>query len=146
MQIDTTRFGALDIDEGAVLTFPEGLPGFEGCRRFVFVPHGGSGPFEWLQSVENGTLAFLAMRPHQIFPDYAPRVPAAELEALGLDKGAHGPRLYTLLTVPQGDPRGITANLLAPILVNPASRYARQVIVNNDEYGLRHRLLPENMA
>ena len=146
MQIETTRFGAIDIEEGRVLTFPEGLPGFEGCRHFALLPHGDSSPFEWLQSVENGTLAFLAMKPHQIFPDYAPRVPSAELEALGLDKGMHGPHLYTLLTVPQGDPNGITANLMAPILINPASRHARQVIVNNDDYGLRHRLLPDQAA
>ena len=146
MQIETSRFGALDIDEGNILTFPDGLPGFEGCRRFAIVPHGGSSPFEWLQSLENGSLAFLAMRPHQIFPDYAPRVPSTELEALGLDKGIHGPHLYTLLTVPQGDPHGITANLLAPVLVNPSARLARQVIINNDEYGLRHRLLPESAA
>ena len=48
--------------------------------------------------------------------------------------------------MPKGDPHGITANLLAPILINPTDRVARQVIVNNDEYGLRHRLLPENAA
>ena len=146
MQIETTRFGALDIEDGRILDFPEGLPGFEACRHFALVPHGEASPFEWLQSVEDGALAFLAMKPHQIFPDYAPRVPAGELEALGLDKGPHGPHLYTLLTVPHGDPHGITANLLAPILINPTDRVARQVIVNNDEYGLRHRLLPENAA
>ena len=58
----------------------------------------------------------------------------------------HGPQLYTLLTVPAGDPHGITANLMAPVLINPTTRHARQVIVNNDDYGLRHRLLPEAPA
>ena len=71
MQIETTRFGALDIEEGRILDFPEGLPGFEACRHFALVPHGEASPFEWLQSVEDGALAFLAMKPHQIFPDYA---------------------------------------------------------------------------
>jgi flagellar assembly factor FliW len=148
MQIETTRFGALDIDEARVLTFPGGLPGFEASRRFVLVPHGrgGSSAFEWLQSVEEGALAFLVMRPHQIFSTYQPRIPVAELEAIGLDKGGPSPVLYTVLTVPKGDPAGMTANLLAPIVINLDARVARQVIVNNEEYSLRHRVLPSHAA
>ena len=89
MHIETTRFGTLDVEERKVLTFPDGLPGFEEHRQFTLVPHhtaeGGKGsPFVWLQSLEDGGLAFLAMEPHQAFPDYAPRVPRAEMEALAL--------------------------------------------------------------
>lgn len=145
MQIQTTRFGAVDIDDTRIVTFPDGLPGFENRRCFVLLPHArqGGSPFEWLQSVEDGGLAFLVMRPHQVFPTYQPRVPVGELEAIGLDKGGPSPLLYVLLTVPAGDPSGITANLLAPVVINLAARLARQVIVNNDEYSMRHRLLPE---
>ena len=152
MHIETTRFGALDVEERKVLTFPDGLPGFEGHRRFTLVPHhtaeGGKGsPFVWLQSLEDGGLAFLAMEPHQAFPDYAPRVPRAEMEALALLSEEQGeeaarPRLYSLLTIPPGDPAGITANLMAPVVVNPRARLAKQVVLNTDHYGLRHRLLP----
>ena len=42
-------------------------------------------PFIWLQSLEDGALAFLVMEPHQSFPDYAPRVPRGEMEELGLN-------------------------------------------------------------
>ena len=147
MHIETTRFGALAVDERKVLTFPDGLPGFEDHRLFTLVPHhvgeGGKGsPFVWLQSLENGGLAFLAMEPHQSFPDYAPRVPRAELEALALADEAARPRLYAILTVPPGDPVGITANLMAPVVVNPRARLAKQIVLNTDQYGLRHRLLP----
>ncbi len=112
MHIETTRFGALDVEERKVITFPDGLPGFEEHRQFTLVPHhtaeGGKGsPFVWLQSLEDGTLAFLAMEPHQAFPDYAPRVPRAEMEALALISTEQGeeparPRLYSLLTIPSG--------------------------------------------
>jgi flagellar assembly factor FliW len=147
MRIETTRFGALDIDERKVISFPDGMPGFEERRLFTLVPHhgadGGKGsPFVWLQSLEDGALAFLAMEPHQVFPDYAPRVPRAELEALSLADDGARPRLYSLLTVPQGDPAAITANLMAPVVINPRARLARQVVLNTDQYGLRHRLLP----
>ncbi|MGI4791423.1 MAG: flagellar assembly protein FliW [Janthinobacterium lividum] len=145
--IETTRFGALNVESHKTLTFPEGLPGFESCRLFTVLPHhtaeGGKGsPFVWLQSLERGDLAFLAIEPHQVFPDYAPRVPRAELESLSLTEEAVLPRLYSLLTVPHGDPAGITANLMAPILINSSARVAKQVVLNTDQYGLRHRLIP----
>ena len=147
MHIETTRFGALDVEERKVITFPDGMPGFEEHRLFTLVPHhtadrGKGSPLVWLQSLEDGDLAFLAMEPHQAFPDYAPRVPRAELEALALAEEAARPRLYSLLTVPQGDPAGITANLMAPVVVNARARLAKQIVLNTDEYGLRHRLLP----
>ncbi len=147
MNIETTRFGALDIEDHKVLTFPDGLPGFEGLRLFTLVPHhtaeGGKGsPFVWLQSLEDGGLAFLAMEPQQAFPDYAPRITPADLAILSLTEEDARPRLYTLLTVPVGNPCGITANLMAPVVVNPGARLAKQVVLNTDQYGLRHRLLP----
>lgn len=147
MQIETTRFGALPIDESRVITFPEGLPGFEGCHRFTLVPHPSAdgsapSPFEWLQSVDDGSLAFLAMDPHLAFPQYAPRLPLGELKGLCLDDGddeeAH---LLALLTVPHGDPQGVTANLMAPLVVNREARLGKQVVVSGEEYSLRHRLL-----
>ena len=147
MNIETTRFGALDIEERKVLTFPDGLPGFEGLRLFTLVPHhsaeGGKGsPFVWLQSLEDGGLAFLAMEPQQVFPEYAPRVAPADLASVSLTEDDARPRLYALLTVPVGNPCGITANLMAPVVVNPAARLAKQVVLATDQYGLRHRLLP----
>ena len=145
--IETTRFGSLDIEERKTLQFPDGLPGFESHRLFTLVPHhteghGKGSPFLWLQSLEDGALAFLAMEPHQAFPEYAPRIPRADLEGLSLSEETPCPRLYTLLTVPEGNPCGITANLMAPLVINSETRLAKQVVLNTDQYGLRHRLLP----
>lgn len=145
--LETTRFGPLQVDGLAALTFPDGLPGFEQFRRFVLVPHPTpegepASPFEWLQSLDDSALAFLAIAPHSIMAHYAPRLPQSDLAAIGLDSG-EAPQLYALLTVPPGNPHGITANLLAPIAINPTGRLARQVIASDDQYSLRHRLLPE---
>jgi len=151
MQIESTRFGALDVEEWKVLEFPDGLPGFENRHLFTLVPHHTANndkgsPFIWLQSLDDGGLAFLAMDPHQSFPDYTPHISVADLASLCLNEDSGGessrPCLYTLLTVPAGDPCGITANLMAPIVINTKNRLAKQVVLNSDIYGLRHRLLP----
>ena len=83
----------------------------------------------------------MAVDPSRLFPHYAPRLSTPDLAALELD-GKEPPCLYALLTVPKGDPCGITANLMAPVVVNPVRGLARQVVVSGDEWGLRHRLLP----
>ena len=147
MQIETARFGQINADENGIVTFPEGLPGFEEKRRFVFVAHPAanqdkSSPFLWLQSLEDEKLAFLTAEPRHFFPDYAPRVSSMDLDALEIAREPLGPRLYALLTVPVGDPTGITANLLAPIAINPVAHIARQVIVSSDDEDLRRRLVP----
>ena len=148
MMIETTRFGQIPIDENCVITFPDGLPGFEGCRRFTLVPHpspegGQESPFEWLQSVEDGSLAFLAIDPRLIVPQYDPHLPSGDLHSVALERADRGGvRLYALLTVPKGDPCGITANLMAPVVVNAEARLGKQIVASGDIYGLRHRLLP----
>ncbi len=148
MMIETTRFGQILVDENCVITFPEGLPGFEGCRRFMLVPHSGAdgtkdSPFEWLQSLDDGSLAFLAMDPRLVFPHYDPHLPSGELSSLSLERTDRGgARMYALLTVPKGDPCGITANLMAPVVVNAQARLGKQIVATGDCYGLRHRLLP----
>ena len=147
MQIETTRFGALEINDDRVITFAEGLPGFEGCRRFTLVPHPSAKeglPFEWLQSVEDGALAFLVMDPFPTFPDYAPEVSRGDIRSIAPEENADSLRVLTLLSIPKGNPCGITANLLAPVIVNPGNRSAKQVVLSGDRYGLRHRLIPED--
>lgn len=149
MQIETTRFGSMEIDETALITFPDGIPGFESYRQFALIPHRAgavdkASPFLWLQSVENSALAFLLTDPRGFFLDYFPTLSEADRQALDLGEGVPDPRIYTLLTVPKGDPAGITANLLAPIAINPTTLCARQIIVNDDRYHLRHRIIPES--
>lgn len=147
MQIDTTRFGVVEIDETSVITFPEGLPGFEGYHSYTLIPHTVRGnapsPFTWMQSLEDSRLAFLIMEPNVIFTDYKPSISSVDKHAVGLADTTKEPVVYTLLTVPKGDPIGITANLMAPIIFNPETHMARQVVLADDRYGLRHRLFIE---
>ena len=149
MQLETSRFGTMEIDETGIVTFPDGVPGFENQHRFVFVPHrmpdpDKPSPFMWFQSLDDGRLAFLITNPHTFFPDYAPSISATDKEAIGAANDGELV-IYTLLTVPAGNPSGITANLMAPIVINLTALQARQVIINDDRYGLRHRLIPESV-
>lgn len=146
MQIETSRFGTLEIDESGIVCFPDGLPGFETHQKFVFIPHRladpqKTSPFVWLQSMSDAKLAFLMTDPRTFFPDYQPAISSADRQTLGIAENDANARIYALLTVPAGNPSGITANLMAPIVVNGERSIARQVVINDDRYGLRHRLV-----
>ena len=52
MIIKTTRFGEVTIQNEDLLTFPEGLLGFQDLRTFVLLDDPNDDIFAWLQSCE----------------------------------------------------------------------------------------------
>ena len=119
------------------LCLSEPLPGFPGYRDYVLVPAEDGGRLFWLQSVAPDGPRFLVVPAAAYFPDYAPALPGAVCVELGLaDPGSA--RLYCLVTVPAGDVAGATANLRAPVVVNPLTHRARQVVLLDAAQPIRH--------
>ena len=95
MQIQSSRFGWLSVDDDRVITFPRGLLGFPDHSRFALLPASGSaaaaggagddGCFYWLQSADDPALAFVVVDPAAFFKDYA--VPVREDTAADLRDG-----------------------------------------------------------
>ncbi len=48
--------------------------------------------------------------------------------------------LYCLVTVPDGDVTAATANLRAPLVVNPVTRQARQIVLTDGVHAIRRPL------
>lgn len=137
MKITTTRFGEIDVPEAQIYAFPEGILGFADIRGYaVFAPK--AGPFQWLQSTEVPSLAFVVTDPALFFPDYRVQVRPEDLSAIQLaDLG--GGVVLVILTVPK-NPAEITANLLGPLVFNAKSKLARQVVLADPKYSTKHRL------
>lgn len=130
--------GALEVPEAALYTFPAGLYGFEGCRRFALVPAGREGLF-WLQSAEHGGLAFLLADPFHWFPDYVADVPEAELAPLG--RAGDAPiGVLVVVTLPAATGETASVNLRAPLVLDPAARAARQVVLRDERLRVREPL------
>jgi flagellar assembly factor FliW len=122
-----------------VLALAEPLPGFPGHRDYVLVPADGGGLLFWLQSVAPDGPRFLAVSAASFFPDYAPTLPGAACVELGLIEAADA-ILYCLVTVPDGDVTAATANLRAPLAVNPESSRARQIVLTDGLHPIRRPL------
>jgi Uncharacterized protein conserved in bacteria len=138
----TSRFGDLCVDEELVIGMPHGLIGFEQCRRFVVVTPNEKSSFRWFQSLDDGSIAFPIIEPNHFKPDYAPTIPDSDARLLGLTEET--PKLlFVVVTVPKRDPHSMTANLLAPLIINAATKVGRQVIVTDDQYTTRHSIMEE---
>ena len=122
-----------------LLAMTEALPGFPGHRDYVLVTADGDGRLFWLQSMAPDGPRFLAVDPGAYFPDYAPPLPAAVCADLGLDDSTQA-RLYCLVTVPAEGPAAATANLRAPLVVNPANWRSTQVVLLDGGHPIRRPL------
>lgn len=122
-----------------VLVLAEPLPGFPGHRDFVLVAADAAGLLFWLQSVAPDGPRFLAVPAAPFFPDYAPALPRAACVELGITDRAQG-EIYCLVTVPDGDVTASTANLRAPIVVNPTTHRARQIVLTDGAHPIRRPL------
>jgi flagellar assembly factor FliW len=139
----TRYFGTLEYSEGAVLDFPEGLPGFPSEKRFILVEQPPHHPLVFLQSLSCGDLCFLAVPVQCVDPDYRPVFLAEDLATLGLSAQTQprlGRDLLCLAIVFAGEEGSATANLLAPVVINLHNRRAVQAVQAEQAYSHRHPL------
>lgn len=128
MKIKTRDFGEIEISEGEIVTFCQPVFGFEGSTRYVFLHDDEvDGHFVWLQSVDEQNVRFILISPSVVSDDYRPKLPQEIRQQLG-----EGEYESWLITVIPEDLRRSTVNLKSPIVVNPSSMVAAQVILDED--------------
>jgi len=138
VKLITTRLGTVEVPDKDVLFFSIGVLGFPEVRRYVILDHGGDTPLKWLQAVDKPGLAFPIVPATDLVQDYHITVAADDLAALGMESTLEL-LAFVIVTIPNGAPEQTTANLKAPIVVNPATHLARQVLVAED-YPIRYSL------
>jgi flagellar assembly factor FliW len=135
MTISTTRFGSVDLTSEDILTFPEGLLGFNDLRTFALLDDPTDEIFAWLQSCENPHIAFPVLEPELFTTSYKVNLTKLDMEMIGLSSG-HSLRFFAIVTIPQ-DPTQMTANLKAPLAINVQTRLARQCVLQDNGLQIR---------
>ena len=139
MQLDTKYFGRIDYAPEDVVTFPNGLFGFEAAKSFLLLPFEGSdGNMLCLQSLAAPSPAFIAMNPFSLKPDYAPILSHEELHMMEVSRSED--LCYYVMCVVREPVGASTLNLRCPLVINPDLRRGMQVILDTDAYHMRHRL------
>ena len=139
MLVKTRFFGEVDIEDEKILTFDNGIMGFEDMKRWTLIydiEKGSEGPISWFQSLDMAELALPVINPYTVTAVYEPVVEDELLKPLGEFKDEELVTFLTI-TIPSEDPSKTTANFRAPILINPVNRKGIQVMVNNEDYPIK---------
>lgn len=141
MLVKTKHFGEVNLDEEKVITFPNGILGFEDCKQYTILydnEKGDTPVISWLQSIEEPALALPVINPLFIKEDYNPVVEDEILNPLGPLEEENVVILLSL-TVPS-DITKMTVNLKAPFIINSDTKKGCQIVVNNEEYPIKYQV------
>jgi flagellar assembly factor FliW len=143
MKVYTTRFGEIEIADDTIISFPSGILGFPNYTKYALVDLDENSPLKWLQSMEEPSLAFVVTNPNLFMSSYSIDATRKDLADIAVEH-ANDVIVLVLVTVPK-DPAQMTANFKGPVLINSKNHLGKQLIVDNPDYDIKYRLLPEEM-
>jgi len=131
MIIATEHLGNIEYSENDILNFTHGIPGFEEEKQFILIPAEDiEFPFSYLQSVQSADLAFIVTDPFLFVENYDFELSSTDATALNVktDEDLADISVLTIVTIPN-DVDQTTINIMAPIVINHASKVGRQVLL-----------------
>ena len=135
MQIDTIRFGTVDIDETKLITFSDGIPGLEEYCRYALLQFEESYPIIWLQSVDEGAVCLPVLDTFAVLTGYVFDIDDEDVKHLELN-GPEDLHVVSVLVIPD-DLQHMTVNLAAPIIINTVTGKAKQILLSGSDYNVR---------
>lgn len=117
----------------APVVFTAPMPGLEIVHDFTLRGVDGAPGLYALEATEPLELRMFLADAAVFVPSYTPPIPKAALEALELADG-EAPQVLVVLN---HAPDATTVNLMAPIVLNPATRRCTQLILDGRDYPLR---------
>jgi flagellar assembly factor FliW len=134
MSIDAPSAGSLGVEPERVIEFPNGLAGFEDCRRFsLFHPEteaGGAPRYFILQSLDDAGVAFNIADPALFGFNY--EISLSDAEAAALDLADPAEAAVMVVLVKEGEQ--LRANLQAPLVLNIRTRRGIQHVFSRLNY------------
>ena len=128
MELDTCRFGNVEITSADLLVFPNGILGLERCREWVLLADANNDSLGWLQSTERADVALAVVSPRRFVPNYQIRVPRRELSGLKMESLESA----QVLVIVGKNENGCTLNLKAPLVFNLQQQLGAQVVAKDD--------------
>jgi flagellar assembly factor FliW len=145
---ESKNLGLISWEPAAEIEFPRGLPGFEQLRKFLAVHFAHTDPLIFLQSLEDPGLSFVTLPVRSVDPDYRIAAAKEDLELVELptsDQPRIGDDVHCLAVLAIRE-TGVTANLLAPVLINLRNLKAVQAVAQEGGYSHQHVLTGEQKA
>ena len=143
MIIQTKFHGEIEIKEEQVIHFEKGLPGLEDEKKFVILSFNEEASIYILQSITNTSIAFFVTNPFEILANYEFELDQASIEDLEIDHSKDTNIEVIVIMTPQDPFSKTTVNLQAPVVINHLNKKAKQVILSDSSYMIKHPLFKE---
>lgn len=129
----------IEFDENAIITFENGLYGLEDIKKFIIIDDSeGKNPFKWMHSIEED-ICFVVIDPRYIEPGYDFVLREESVKKLAADKETEFMILSIVVVTDKIE--DMTANLRSPIVINSLNKKGIQVILDDEAYGIRHKVI-----
>ena len=141
MKAETRVFGTIEVDDDKVITMEKGMIGFPELTHFALIFDEAKKDKEfkimWLQSMDDGNVAFPVTDPIYLLEDYNPTVNAEIIAPLG-EMTEDNTYILVTVTVPK-KVEDFSVNLKAPIIINLTTNRGAQVITE-DDYPVKYKI------
>jgi len=136
--IKTRDFDEITVNDNDVIKFITGMYGFEQYKEYVILKDSPEDDVMFLQSLSDTDLSFVLIDPYSIIQDYNPYLNEEDLNELKVKNEAD--LKYLVIAIIKENIKESVVNLKSPIAINPGTREAKQVILQND-YPLRYNFI-----
>lgn len=141
MKLTLPHFGVdeVEIDPKTLIEFPNGLPGFEVCKRFKLLHSGDSPVIFYLQSIDDSSVTFSLTDPESLRVHYEMTLTDEELSTLQVTAGDELQIAVILARQEEGYitvQSAIVANYTSPLVINVSKRIALQKTLQNSEFSI----------
>lgn len=141
MKFNSKIHGVIDYTEQERVRLNYSLLGFEELTEFILVDLKEYEPFKLLQSLENSEVGFIVVSPFEFLEKYEFDINDDVMKELEI-KEVDEVLVVTTVTL-NSDPKKITTNLKAPIILNGENKSGKQIILDLNEYSIKHPLIKE---
>lgn len=123
------------------ITFNDGLPGLEEYKNYQLeISEDKENPFHKLQSLDEPLVSFIIINPYELKIKYEFKLTESTIEKLQIED-PEDILVYTTVTIPDDDYKSMTTNLLAPIIINTKNNQAKQIVLSDTDYQVKHKLI-----
>ncbi len=141
VKVKTTRFDEIVVEECDIISFQEGIFGFEHLKKYFIVDPGDNTLVLWLQSIDDCAVAFPIIEPKIFHPNYTLKLLPSELSSLNLES-VNNAKIFCILTIPE-DVTEMSANLKAPLVVNHESKAGKQIVLQDNKLSVKYSMYKE---
>ena len=140
MKIDIERFGLknVPVDPETLFDFPNGIAGFEQCKRFKIFHEEGKPTIFWLQSIDDTEVMFPIVSPETIDLQYEIELSDGDCQLIDL-QSTDDVTVAVIVYRNEAEGGRIAANTRSPVILNARSRKGMQKILSEVHPTLLYR-------